>query len=123
MAVLEIPYSHRHLMSREPIFRLYWDIFEKQFVELHDHQNFPVKEVHDWLIETIGDEVTSFRELDRGYFEHRRSSIDTIKIDDENTWDMVNPRIPEERRTWKVVSSGLYFRESEHAVLFKLRWF
>ncbi|MNY35248.1 hypothetical protein D3C86_1696440 [compost metagenome] len=84
----------------------------------------PVLELYDWLVENVGYEINTFRQLDRPYYDTCKvpKGIETIGSHDE--WEAKNPPVVG-ARTWKMAIRGeaILFTTLELATLFKLRWF
>lgn len=117
--------KHPKLRYHETHHRIFFNIFTKLFYERNYHQTHIAPEVQEWLIETIGYDFQTFRELDRVF--HTRSpmnELNELKLTYKN-YDKHNPMVPDEKRTWEFNSHRgcLVFRDEAHAALFKLRWF
>lgn len=124
---LEIPRTHKHLLTQHPITRLYFDFNERIFKESLYQNTSPSEEVYEWLIETVGYEFTMFRKLD-GFFYDRNSTRDiaNTKIKNSEEWEKINPILPADKgRTWSMADrfqDAIIFETPDLAALFKLRW-
>lgn len=109
---------------------LFFNPQERLIMERSRYLHIPKDNVYEWLIETVGFDFYTYRLLDRPYIGY----INSVKQFEEwstlsyQEWDKLNPPIPEDKRNWTLLHAGgstyqFIFKEEQHAVAFKLRWF
>lgn len=124
MIRIDIPRNLQHLTFSGNITRLQFNVYEKSFIEQNQYASMPSLELYDWLIENVGYELETFRELDRPYYDTCKVPKGIESIGSHDEWEAKNPPVVG-ARTWKMGARGeaIYFTSLELATLFKLRWF
>ena len=112
---------NRAIADHQTFYRFNFSSANQRLTPRSEHGRMVMPEIYEWLVDTVGDELTVYRTLQRAHFFQPKSLSDHVTNMED--MDRLNPPVGN-RRKWTMTRDGnIAFTRTEDAALFKLRWF